>query len=144
MNILKIIGIAAGVAVAGLVGLAVTNPGNIAETLENGADETMRSRRYRTRLENFVGETEKIIPSLAKYGQNWRLLSTEMTGDSAVIRAEVPVLVFTDDLVIRAVAENEETIVSIRSNSRLGKSDFGENRRHVLQLLRALDEKFFK
>jgi uncharacterized protein (DUF1499 family) len=142
MNILKIIGIAAGIAVAGLAGLAVTNPGNLAETLEDGADQAMRARKYRTTLENFVAETEKIIPALTKYGQNWRLISSETTGAAAVIKAEVPVVVFTDDLEVKAVAEGGDTLVNIRSNSRVGKSDLGENRRHVRQLLRALDEKF--
>ena len=35
-----------------------------------------------------------------------------------------------------------EVTIDAKSNSRVGRSDFGENARHVNQLLNALDEKF--
>lgn len=146
MSILKIIGIAAGVAVAGvagLAGLAAMNPGNVAETSETAGDE-LKTRRYKTELKNFAAETEKIIPTLTKYGQNWKLGSSNLYENSASIKAEIPVVFFTDDLEVKAEsdAEKGEIIVNVRSNSRVGKSDLGENRRHVLQILSALDEKF--
>ncbi len=146
MSILKIIGIAAGVAVAGiagLAGLAAMNPGNVAETSEGAVGE-LKPRRYKTDLKNFVAETEKIVPTLTKYGQNWRLASSNLYEKSASIKAEIPVVVFVDDLEIKAesIAESGEIIVNIHSKSRVGKSDLGENRRHVLQILAALDEKF--
>lgn len=146
MSILKIIGIAAGVAVAGvagLAGLAAMNPGNVAETSETAKDE-LKTRRYKTELKNFAVETEKIIPTLTKYGQNWKLSSSNLYENSASIKAEIPVVFFTDDLEVKAEsdAEKGEIIVNVRSNSRVGKSDLGENRRHVLQIFSALDEKF--
>jgi uncharacterized protein (DUF1499 family) len=146
MSILKIIGIAAGVAVAGvagLAGLAAMNPGNVAETSEDAASE-LKPRRYKTDLKNFVAETEKIIPTLTKYGQNWKLASSNLYENSASIKAEIPVVFFVDDLEIKAesIAESGEIVVNIHSHSRVGKSDLGENRRHVLQILAALDEKF--
>ncbi|MCD9188388.1 MAG: DUF1499 domain-containing protein [Pyrinomonadaceae bacterium] len=144
MSIIKIIGIAAGAAIAGLAGLAVLNPGNVAETSGTPKEEALRTRRYKTDLEKFVAEAEKIIPTLTKYGQNWRFISTTADEKTATLKAEIPVVLFTDDLEIKA--ENDagkgEIVVNIRSNSRVGKSDLGENRRHVLQLLAALDEKF--
>lgn len=147
MSIIKIIGIAAGVAVAGvagLAGLAVMNPGNVAETSETPKEETLKTRRYKTDLKNFTVETEKIIPTLTKYGQNWRFIATSSDEKTATIKAEIPVVVFTDDLEIKAEndAEKGEIIVNVHSKSRVGKSDLGENRRHVLQILAALDEKF--
>ena len=146
MNILKIIGIAAGVVVAGAAGLAVMNPTNIAETSVDAKEEILRPRRYKIDLQTFTGETAKIVPTLSIYGRNWTLVSNNAAGNSATIKVEVPVVVFTDDLEIKADfdAGNNETIVNIRSNSRVGKSDLGENRRHVLQILAALDEKFAK
>jgi uncharacterized protein (DUF1499 family) len=146
MNILKIIGIAAGVGVAGIAGLAVLNPNNVAETSFDAKEEALRPRRYKTDLQSFVAETEKIIPALSTYGKNWRLISTSTSGNSAVLKTEVPVVVFTDDLEIKADFDDEkgEAIVNVHSNSRVGKSDFGENRRHVLQILEALDKKFGK
>jgi uncharacterized protein (DUF1499 family) len=59
-----------------------------------------------------------------------------------MIKAEVPVVIFTDDLRVELNAEGGETIVNARSASRVGKSDLGENRRHLLQLFEVLDKKF--
>ena len=122
--------------------LAALNPTNVAETSETS--ETLQTRHYKTDLQNFVAETEKIIPILSTYGQSWRVVESKTENNAATIKAEVPVLFFTDDLVINATfnVENNEITVNIRSASRVGKSDLGENRRHILQILAALDEKF--
>ncbi|HEX8250569.1 MAG TPA: DUF1499 domain-containing protein [Pyrinomonadaceae bacterium] len=144
MNILKILGIVAGAATVGIAGLAVANLGNVAETTENHQEENLRQRKYKTNLQSFIAELEKLIPMLTSYGQNWKFVSAAAAENSGVVKAEIPVVVFTDDLEIKAEydAETGETTVNIRSASRVGNSDFGENRRHLLQILRALDEKF--
>ncbi|MBA2494576.1 MAG: DUF1499 domain-containing protein [Acidobacteria bacterium] len=153
MNIIKVLGIAAGVVAAGLAGLAVTNPGNAAETSDDAKDESLQTRRYRVDFKTFVEEIKKMIPTLTTYGQNWKLIGSggsgkdagsEAESHSATFIIEVPVVFFTDDLEINAnkEAEKDEITVNVRSASRLGKSDLGENRRHILQILKALDEKF--
>ena len=126
----------------GLGMLAALNPTNVAETSEKS--EALRSRHYKTDLQNFVAETEKIIPTLSTYGQSWRIVESKTENNSATIKAEVPVVIFTDDMEIKATfnAENNEITVNVHSVSRVGKSDLGENRRHILQILAALDEKF--
>jgi uncharacterized protein (DUF1499 family) len=137
--------IAAVVVSAGSLLIARTvYPTNIADTAPDHADEKMRTRRYRTDLKTLAAETEKIIPSISTYARNWKLSGTETTENSTVIRAEVPVVVFTDDLQVKAEkdAQSGAIIVKVHSNSRVGKSDFGENRRHVLQILEALDARF--
>jgi uncharacterized protein (DUF1499 family) len=52
------------------------------------------------------------------------------------------VLLFTDDLEVRVQPGEGHAywLVNVRSQSRAGKSDLGENRRHVVQLLEALGE----
>ena len=152
MNIIKILGIAAGVAAAGLAGLAIINPGNAAETSDDNKDENLKTRYYQTDFQTFIEETKKIIPTMKTYGQNWKLAgggggggeSDESQHRSETLIVEVPVAIFTDDLEINAVKEaNTDKIkVDLHSTSRTGKSDLGENRRHILQLLKALDEKF--
>jgi uncharacterized protein (DUF1499 family) len=146
MNILKIIGIAAGAAVAGIAGLTIMNPGNTAQTSPDNQDTALRTRRYKTDLPTFVGETKTLIPTVSTYGQDWKVVSSEAAGNSAVLKIEVPVVIFTDDLEIKADfdAEKGEVIVNVHSTSRVGKSDLGENRRHVLQILEVLDEWFLK
>ena len=127
---------------AGFAALAALNPTNVAETSESS--ETLQTRHYKTDLQNFVAETEKIIPTLSTYGKSWRVVESTTENNSATIKAEVPVVFFTDDLEIKAIKKTEknEIIVNVHSASRVGKSDLGENRRHILQILEALDKKF--
>ena len=77
MNILKIIGIAAGVAVVGAASLAIMNPTNIAETSADAKEEALRPRIYKTDLQNFIGETEKIIAAQTTYGKSWKFILTD-------------------------------------------------------------------
>jgi uncharacterized protein (DUF1499 family) len=128
----------------GLAILSALNPGNAAETSAAGEAAELSTRHYRIGLQTFVAEAEKIIPTLSTYGQNWRLTTSNLYENSAQIKAEVPVVVFTDDLEIRAKTKEGKRSVSVdvRSKSRVGSSDLGENRRHILQLLKAFDEKF--
>ncbi len=135
------------VLLAGLLLVARTfYPTNIADTAPDQAEEKLRPRHYQTDLASFSAATEKIIPNLSTYGQGWKYISTTSTESSAFIKVEVPVVVFTDDLEIKAEkdAANGGIVVNVHSNSRVGKSDFGENRRHLLQILDALDKKFSK
>lgn len=146
------LGIAAGIAAAGLAGLAFTNPGNSAQTSDDAKNESLKTRYYQADFETFVEETKKFIPTMTTYGQNWKLIggsggeggNEESQNRSATLIVEVPVAFFTDDLEINAVneAHTDKIKVDLHSKSRTGKSDLGENRRHVLQLLEALDEKF--
>jgi uncharacterized protein (DUF1499 family) len=145
MKLIKKIGLAAiGAAAAGIAVLAILNPDTSAQTSADHKNEKMRPRKYKTSLENFVAETVKIIPAQTTYGQNWKLVSSSSDKNSALIKAEVPVLVFTDDLEIRAEsgAETGEITVNVYSALRVGLNDWGENRRHVLQILEALDAEF--
>ena len=134
------------VPLAGLLIAARTlYPANVAETSAEHADAALRARRYRVDLKTFAAEAERIVPTLSTWGANWKHAATEIDESSARVRAEVPVVVFTDDLEISAAADRSAAgfiVVNVRSNSRVGKSDFGENRRHVLKILGALDEKF--
>lgn len=143
-----IIAIIAGVVSAAglLLAARIFYPTNIAATAPDHAEEKLRTRRYKTDLKTFTAETENIIPAISSWGKNWKPAGSEAGENSAIVKAEVPVVVFTDDLRIAAEtdAAGNGIIVNVHSNSRVGKSDFGENRRHLLQILEALDAKFAK
>lgn len=53
--------------------------------------------------------------------------------------ATTRVLRFKDDVSVRVRREGGKTKVSVRSKSRVGKIDFGQNARNVRELLGALD-----
>ena len=97
----------------------------------------MKTRVYKTDLATAAKAVAEIVPTLSTWGSNWKLIENKIEDDSAIIKAEVPVVFFTDDLEVKITkTENEDEVkVDVRSSSRVGKSDFGENRRHVVQIL---------
>lgn len=143
--------------VLALIGLYAKfrSPGNVAETSPAPTDAQLQTRRYEIKgdLATARREIEQIIPTLTTYGGAWKL-STHSNNPKAafndtenaslsIIRAEVPVVVFTDDMQVRLRQYAPNRIaVDVKSASRVGKSDFGENRRHIRQLLAALDQRF--
>lgn len=120
-------------------------PDNIAETSSGGGTKELKTRFYKGDRTTVVAAVSEIIPTLSTYGANWKLIGKNDDDDEKIskVNAEVPVVVFTDDLEVTIKdTENEgEVQVDIRSESRIGKSDFGENARHVRKLLTALDQK---
>jgi hypothetical protein len=137
-----------GVAGAGLTLTAVLHPTTRAETSWDNMDNQLRTRRYRASLDKVRETLEALIPTLRCYGAHWRLIESK-TYDagtphaSVIIRVEVPVTVFVDDLTITMREEGDAVLLDANSEARTkGKSDLGENRRHLIQLLSALDGKF--
>ena len=124
--------------------LAACNPGNVAQTSPDHPKPALRTRRYaRTADAKALRQAiERVISTRTTYGRSWRLVGTTLTPDGGfTVRAEVPVLFYTDDLEVQVQPDSKDTQwrVDVTSRSRVGKSDLGENRRHVKQLLEALD-----
>lgn len=120
-------------------------PDNIAETAPDGGKKNLKTRIYQTDLATAEKTVKEIIPTLSNYGSNWKLVGeSENAEKGKVIKAEVPVVVFTDDLEVYLKQNQDEVSIDVKSKSRIGRSDFGENARHVNQLLNALDEKLSK
>ena len=117
-------------------------PDNVAETSPDGGKKNLKTRFYQADLETVAESVKTIIPTLSSWGSNWKLAGSEMNENSAEIKAEIPVVMFTDDLTVKIERNNRQVQVDVHSNSRVGKSDFGENARHVNQILDALDKKF--
>lgn len=116
-------------------------PDNIAETAVDGGAKQLKTRFYKSDVESAAKTAADTARNLSTYGSSWKLVDQTDGGAVRKIKVEVPVIVFTDDLEITIKkAENEHEVrVDVRSQSRVGKSDFGENARHVRKLLSALD-----
>ena len=124
------------VAGTGIVILGAMNPGNSAQTQSDSAVTSLRTRHYKTSLSEAYKTVLEVVPQLRTYGKMWRVVSHQENE----VRADVPVFLFTDDLVITLKEVPDGVTLDVKSTSRLGKGDFGENRRHILQLLAVLDE----
>jgi uncharacterized protein (DUF1499 family) len=116
--------------------LAARNPGNVAVTAPDHADARLRTRHYSGELSEAHRVLRTLIPQQKTYGLRWKLTETS----PHQLKVEVPVLIFTDDLTINLREDEAGVLVDVVSRSRVGKSDLGENGRHILQLLAALDE----
>ncbi len=137
----------AGAIPTGMIALSLMYPTNRAVTLPDHKNPRLRTRFYPLRgsIDEMQRQIEAIIPKLTTYGTHWRLVHSrdrDTASNHTLIRAEVPVFFFTDDLEIRLepTKNNQEVRVDIQSAARLGTSDLGENQRHVLTLLAALDK----
>ncbi len=84
----------------------------------------------------------EVVQNQTSWGKKWRIVETDLT--MRHLKVEVPVWFFTDDLKVTLRAQGDSTSVDVDSRSRVGQGDFGENRRHIVQFLRALDEKLTK
>jgi hypothetical protein len=117
---------------------------NIAETRPDHEDPLLRTRRYALPIEQARAIVRALIPSLRTYSRHWELVSSakspgEGGAKDETIQAVVPVLCFSDDFVVTLRGDGNASTVDVRSASRVGKGDLGENRRHIIQFLDALD-----
>lgn len=134
-----------GVALVGFFALArLSSPTNIAQTSSDDADARLHPRVYDAPPSRVAQEIRALVPQLKTYGRTWKINAVKTRGDENVLRVDVPVLIFTDDLKVTLSPQNggASTRVEVHSASRVGKGDFGENRRHIVQFLTALDARF--
>ena len=115
-------------------------PDNVAETAPDGGRKGLKTRFYDQDTNRVREASKAVIGRLSTWGGAWKLVDETDGGSAAKLKVEVPVVVFTDDLEVTIKKEEEKSRVDVSSRSRVGKSDFGENARHVAKFLTALDE----
>ena len=68
----------------------------------------------------------------------WRVEAADAAAGTVAATRWTRLFRFTDDVTVRLEQVASGTRVHVRSRSRVGKSDFGQNRRNVLELFAAL------
>jgi uncharacterized protein (DUF1499 family) len=81
-----------------------------------------------------LARVEAAIGSLPR----WRVESTDAAAGTVTATRRTRLFRFTDDVTIRLEPVATWTRVHARSQSRVGASDLGQNRRNVLELFAAL------
>jgi uncharacterized protein (DUF1499 family) len=106
---------------------------NIAATSEQAEWPELQPRRYQRSIADVIQAVPRAIEQLG-----WRRVGE----DATTFAAEVPVVggIFTDDFRVLLTEAEPYTVVHVRSNSRVGRGDLGENRRHVLQFFLVLEQ----
>ncbi|NNE66393.1 MAG: DUF1499 domain-containing protein [Pyrinomonadaceae bacterium] len=117
-------------------------PDNVAVTAPDGGSKQLVTRVYKGTPDDVKKTAKEVIGQLTTWGGSWKITDETDGGSELRIKAEVPVVVFTDDLeVIIKERSPGQVSVDVKSQSRVGKSDFGENARHVRKFLAAMDKK---
>jgi uncharacterized protein (DUF1499 family) len=72
----------------------------------------------------------------------WKVVGSGQGPGGVALSAvhETPLLRFKDDVEVKIRRKGGKTVVSVRSQSRLGGWDFGQNARNIRELLQALDD----
>lgn len=125
-------------AVAGVAFAYTTWPRlNDVETGKTPEYPDLQPREYRASPEAVTRSVKRAIGQL----RGWRLIGEGKGPVGVQIQAvrTTRVFRFEDDVTIRIRSEGGRTRVYVRSRSRLGRSDFGQNARNIRELLTALD-----
>lgn len=108
------------------------------QTAPEAADPALRTRVYAATPEAVRDAVKTALARQSTRGRGWNTVAEREDGALA-IRVEIPVLAFTHDLTVTVSPHERGARLDIHSRSRVGRGDFGESKRHVLQLLAALD-----
>lgn len=97
----------------------------------------LKPREYAARPDEVVKAVKTVLGQLPR----WSVVGSGSGPEGSAIAAvhTTRVLRFKDDVNIRVWREGGRTRVSVRSRSRVGVWDFGQNARNVRELLAALD-----
>ncbi len=97
----------------------------------------LQPRRYTASVDATVRAAREAIASLPR----WQLVGAGSGVAGAELRAvrSTRLWRFQDDVTVRVRREAGRSVVSVRSKSRVGKGDFGQNARNIREFLAALD-----
>ena len=108
---------------------------NVVETGRTPEYPDLQPRQYQARTDLVFEAALRAVNAMPR----WTVVSSR--GEEGEIRAEARtrLLRFVDDVVIRIEEQAGGTVVNVRSGSRIGRSDFGQNARNVRAFFDELD-----
>jgi uncharacterized protein (DUF1499 family) len=130
--------LAAFLLVAGAVAAALAWPRiNDVETGRTPEYPDLQVRTYRGDVATVARAAQKAVERLPR----WTFVGAGQGPGGAEVKAvhKTLVLRFSDDVTVRVRTMGGRSAVSVRSRSRVGKWDFGQNARNIRELLAELD-----
>jgi uncharacterized protein (DUF1499 family) len=107
---------------------------NWADTAESG-DPVIVPRRLTLPESEAVARVGEVIASLPR----WRVEASDPVAGTLRATRRTRLFRFVDDVALRVESDGSgRSVLHARSQSRLGKGDFGQNRRNLLELFAAL------
>lgn len=109
---------------------------NVVETGTTPEYPDIQPRSYRAGVSQVCDAALHAVDRMPR----WTLVSNQ--SESGEIKAEARSLVFrfVDDVVILVIPQGASTVVSVRSASRIGRGDFGQNARNIRAFFEELDQ----
>ena len=132
---MTIVAIAGAVVLGAVVLLRAWPLINVVETGRTPEYPDLQPRIYRAEVSQVFDAALHAVDRMPR----WTILAYQP--ESGEIKAEARSLVFrfVDDVVIRVGSQDASTVVSVRSASRIGRGDFGQNARNIRAFLQELD-----
>src|SRR5574341_2281021 len=109
---------------------------NVVETGKTPEYPDILPRRYEASVEPVFDAALHAVNRLPR----WSLVSYRPETGEIHAEARTRLFRFVDDVHISVVSENGATVVRVRSASRVGRGDFGQNARNIRALLDEIDE----
>lgn len=109
---------------------------NVVETGRTPEYPDIQPRVYRVNADQVFDTALHAVHRMPR----WSLVSNQPA--TREIRAEARTLVwrFVDDILIRVRVRTDDAVVEVRSASRVGRGDFGQNARNIRSFLQELDQ----
>ena len=107
-------------------------------TGESAAYPALRSRVYYSDIAAAMAAAEQALDHLP----HWKLVTRDAENDALEAEVRTPFGLFTDDVTVYLFPlGGSQTRVTIRSRSRLGRGDLGQNAAHIRELQAAMDDR---
>jgi uncharacterized protein (DUF1499 family) len=108
---------------------------NAVETGKSPEYPDLQPRTYASPAERAFETARKVAGQLPR----WKVLTYQFSPMEIRAVAKTPLWGFIDEVTIRVNAEEERAVVNVRSASKVGRWDFGQNARNVRVYIEALD-----
>lgn len=125
----------AALAFAGLTVLKSCPMINVVETGRTPEYPDLQPRQYQARKDQVFDAALRAVRVLPR----WSVVSTRPEQGEIRAEATTRLLRFVDDVVIRVEEQAGLTVINVRSASRIGRSDFGQNARNVRALFEEIE-----
>lgn len=117
---------------------ALLTPADDWKSEQLDAYPNVTGRRYDAPIENVRAAVERTFEA-----RGWPVLGPYIVGTGTQFNVEAivrsPVLALPSDVVVRLIEDGDATFVDMRSASRYGNTDFGENAERIVAFLKDLD-----
>ncbi len=129
-----IAGLIVAVAVGGL--LLAWPRINVVETGRTPEYPDLQPRRYSLSLDRVFDGALHAVHRLPR----WNLISQDSPTGEILAEVETRIFRFVDDVLIRVSGSDGTVVVEVRSASRVGRWDFGQNARTIRAFFKELDQ----